>query len=321
MNEFFMSPLVLEDPQNGESMARIWNSAMPAEFAGEPAFFNYNLKPISGGIQGGSWMIDHDQRVGFVLASLLPNNERVQPTEVGWLDAIMVERAYQGRGYGRLLIEGAHNYTRHMGCKRLRLGATVRTFLPGLPYDGGNLDFFLKAGYEERPDLCWDLARDLGDGLPIARRPLRADCEIRPCVELDIPDLFEFLWREFPGRWRFEIEDFLAIGGRPGDIFILKTGGRVEGFCLLTLPDSVRPLNRYYPHRFPQPWGQLGTIGVSHANRGGGLGGLLLQSGLEYLRSHGTRGCVIDWTSLVDFYGKYGFQPYHRYHMLTRSLT
>jgi GNAT superfamily N-acetyltransferase len=320
MTEFYMSPLVPEDPANPEIMARIWNSAMPDEFSATPRFFAYNLKPVSGGIQGGSWMIDRGQPVGFVVASLLPNNERVQPAGLGWLDALVVEREHQGRGFGKLLVEWAHTYLQHMGCKRLRLGASMRAFVPGLPFDSRSLGFFQKVGYEELPNLCWDVARDLGDGLPIARHPLPENCEIRPCQVSDAAALFEFLWREFPGRWRFEIEDLFNIGGRPSDIMILKLGGRVEGFCLLTLPESARPLDRYYLHRYPQPWGQLGPIGVGHEVRGGGFGGLLLQAGLENLRAQGTRGCVIDWTNLLDFYGKYGFQPYHRYHMLTRSL-
>lgn len=320
MSEFYMSPLVVDDKDNSEKMSRIWNAALPSKFTATPRFFEYNLQPCQGGIQGGTWMIHAGRPVGFVLASLLPNNQRVTSSDQGWLDALVVEKEFQHRGYGRLLLNWAETYLRHMGCKQVRVGQSLRTFFAGVPYEVETVDFFFKHGYQESDSLCWDVSRDLGDGFSISRRPVPPNAEIRPSTQQDVPALMEFLYREFPGRWRYEIEDFLRIGGRPGDIFILRLEGRVEGFCLLTLPDSVRPLDRYFPNALPRPWGQLGTIGISAHLRSYGWGGLLLQTGLEYLRAKGTRGCVIDWTSLVDFYGKYGFTPYTRYHILTKEL-
>jgi predicted N-acetyltransferase YhbS len=72
-------------------------------------------------------------------------------------------------------------------------------------------------------------------------------------------------------------------------------------------------------HRLPKPWGQLGPIGVSKDVRGKGYGGALLDAGLGYLRDQGVRGCVIDWTDLVDFYGKFGFKPYREYAILGKG--
>jgi len=72
-------------------------------------------------------------------------------------------------------------------------------------------------------------------------------------------------------------------------------------------------------HRLPKPWGQLGPIGVSKDARGKGYGGALLDAGLRYLRDQGVRGCVIDWTDLVDFYGKFGFKPYREYAILAKD--
>ena len=38
------------------------------------------------------------------------------------------------------------------------------------------------------------------------------------------------------------------------------------------------------------------------------------------LRARGVRGCVIDWTGLLDFYGKWGFKPYRRYLFIRKTL-
>jgi predicted N-acetyltransferase YhbS len=47
--------------------------------------------------------------------------------------------------------------------------------------------------------------------------------------------------------------------------------------------------------------------------RGKGLGLALLQLGLEHLARMGVENAVIDWTGLVDFYGRVGFTPWKTY--------
>ena len=62
------------------------------------------------------------------------------------------------------------------------------------------------------------------------------------------------------------------------------------------------------------------TIGVSADRRGHGYGAALLDAGLRRLHDNGINGCVIDWTGLVDFYARFGFERYRSYTMLARSL-
>jgi predicted N-acetyltransferase YhbS len=59
---------------------------------------------------------------------------------------------------------------------------------------------------------------------------------------------------------------------------------------------------------------------VSQERRGSGYGGALLDTGLSRLRDAGVAGCVIDWTTLLDFYGKFGFKPFRQYEMLAKVL-
>jgi predicted N-acetyltransferase YhbS len=86
------------------------------------------------------------------------------------------------------------------------------------------------------------------------------------------------------------------------------------------LEDSAWPIERHYMHRLPRPWGQLGPIGVSRDCRGKGYGTTLLDAGLRCLRDHGVRGCVIDWTGLLEFYARFGFEPYRKYVILLKQL-
>ncbi len=145
--------------------------------------------------------------------------------------------------------------------------------------------------------------------------------EVRPAQPGEEDALLAFFQREFPGRWRFEFQEHLRGGGRISDYLILLTDAGVEGFCQLTFEDSLRPLDRFFMHGLPRPWGQLGPIGVSKACRGRGYGAALLDAGLRRLRDAGVDGCVIDWTSLLDFYGKFGFRPYRQYEMLVKQVS
>ena len=58
----------------------------------------------------------------------------------------------------------------------------------------------------------------------------------------------------------------------------------------------------------------------ARTRRGKGYGAALLDGGLRYLKDAGIAGCVIDWTGLLDFYGKFGFKPYREYLMLGKAL-
>ena len=137
---------------------------------------------------------------------------------------------------------------------------------------------------------------------------------IRQASEDDMSAMREFFGRAFPGRWQFEFEEFLRDGGMISDYLILKIENRVEGFIQLSFEEgSHRPINRFYMSRLPHPWGQAGPLGVSKEVRGKGYGAAIIEAGLNHLKDRGVNGCVIDWTSLTDLYGKFGFEKYREY--------
>lgn len=305
-------------PTDTPHLAVIWNAACGPDLAITQRFVDYNARAPTGAIQAGQIAYINDTPIGFVLASALPNDPQTSPPQVGWIDAIAVLGNQQKRGIGSALLTWAEDWLRAQGCTRFRLGGSLHPFTPGYPTELGNANFFLKRGYTERTggEPTWDVARDLSDYR--ITRP-RADVTIRPAQPGEANALLEFFQREFPGRWRYEFVEFLRDGGRMSDYVVLLTARGIDGFARITLEDSERPLERFYLHRLPKPWGQLGPIGVSRDARGKGYGGALLDAGLSYLHAQGVRGCVIDWTGLVEFYGKFGFKPYRQYAMLVKG--
>jgi GNAT superfamily N-acetyltransferase len=133
--------------------------------------------------------------------------------------------------------------------------------------------------------------------------------------------LLEFLNREYPGRWQLEAQEFVKDGGRSRDYLLLWVDKKVEGFCRITLEDSERPIERFYPQRLSQPWGQFGPLGLSKAVRGQGLGGYLIDAAALHMQSFGVDGCVIDWTALTNLYAKFGFNLYNQYLSLFKTIS
>ena len=305
------------------AISEIWSKACGDDLAISARSAAYNLQPVTGGRHAGLIAIADGAPVGFVLTSVVKDDPLASSPEKGWIDAIAVTPDHQGQGVGGELLRRAEAWLVEQGCTRWQVGASMRPFTPGLPSTLPHLDFFLKRGYISPPDYAraWDVARSLTDyETPrTAQRDFAYD--VRPAAPGDEAALLDFLKREFPGRWRYEFEEFLLGGERLSDYMILWTDQGVDGFCLLTFEDSVRPLDRFFPRALNRPWGQLGSIGVSERRRGLGLGAVLLDAGLRRLRDSGVDGCVIDWTGLLDFYGKFGFTPYREYIILAKQAS
>lgn len=316
-----LAPFRLDDPSHHAAAAALWNAACGPELAISPAAVRFNTLPAPGGAQAGQLALAAGKAIGFVLASAYPDGDLlVAARDAGWIDAIAVSPEHQHQGIGATLLGWAEGWLAEQGCTRFRLGGGLRPFAPGLPSALGSEGFFRRRGYGARPVGArdWDVARDLRDYVspPGVRHDL--PIETRPAQPGEEDALLAFLQREFPGRWRFEFQEHLRAGGRITDFMILLTDRGVDGFAQLTFEDSLRPLDRFFMHGLPRPWGQLGPIGVSQGCRGSGYGAALLDAGLRRLRDTGVAGCVIDWTSLLDFYGKFGFQPYRQYEMLVK---
>jgi predicted N-acetyltransferase YhbS len=94
--------------------------------------------------------------------------------------------------------------------------------------------------------------------------------------------------------------------------------GAPQGFAQLHLPLSPGALRWA---GFAPEVAALGPIGVGKAIRGRGLGLALLVRGLEFLRAAGAHETVIDWTDLLDFYGRCGFAPWRRYTLACRTFA
>jgi len=319
-----MPPSFRFQPVDGrDGLAALWNAACGEDLAISARFVTYNLHAGAGVCQAAMLGLLDAEPAGFVVASVLLDDPVVMPPDHGWIDALAVTPEHRSQAVGSRLLTWAEGWLLGQGCRTIHLGGGLRPFVPGVPVELHTDGFFTQYGYggdgsQQPPTVC-DLGADLALYTPPpALREIAG--QVRPAAPGDRDALLAFLRREFPGRWRYEFEQFLAEGGRLSDYMALWTDRGIDGCCILTFADSARPLERFYPYRLPRPWGQLGSIGVSADCRGRGYGSALLDAGLRRLHNTGVNGCIIDWTDLPDFYGKFGFTPYRRYLQLTKRL-
>ncbi len=227
---------------------------------------------------------------------------------------------------------------RNRGVCRLVFGQDSRHFFPGCPVDCPQLNSFLMVeGFDISPTEQHDVERDLDGfepddasmaplgGLNAVRRQLAGEPHgLDPHVAWVGPAhlrlLAEFLEREFPGRWHHDVLDKIGTEGH-GKVLGLFEQGACQGFALTQQADDRLPIGGAVWRRDLGPhWGSLGPIGVSKSVRGRGLGKALLGAGLLGLSQRGARRTIIDWTTLVDFYGLFGFEVSRTYRSMALRL-
>lgn len=323
---FTLVPFNLQNSELAHFIAALWNAACGSGLAVTSRLVELNLRSPRGVLQVGWFSRINGEPVGLILASAYRGDPTVTPPDIGWVDALAVSPTAQRRGIGSALLNKAEEWLRAQGCTQARLGGGLRYFVPGLPAELKNERFFSKRGYDNRAEnsRVWDVGRDLGGEKPGFFAKLRLGKNpgflVRPARSDDADALRDFFTREFPGRWRYEFEQYLADGGDIGDYTILLTERGLDAFCQITFEDSLRPIEHFYMHALPRPWGQAGPLGVSADRRGSGLGAVIVDGALERLRAAGVRGCVIDWTDLVEFYARFGFTPHREYLILIKPI-
>lgn len=297
-------------------LAEFWNSCSPEKYHidGEQLRLNSVDSPV---FDWGASCIEYadGEILGFVCIKKSARSLYSGPDQdVAHLSII----AYCEAQYGLDLMADVKTILTNRGYRRIQFGQDSRHFFPGCPSDMPALHGFLTVeGFGEGGE-CVDLERNLANYRNIYAIP--SGDEFRAVTQKDIPALVDFFDREFPLRWKYDTMTKVGIEG-PGCVFGLFHGDRVDGFALVQDYTNKAPIGGAVWHVSMGPkWGALGAIGVAKDLRGKGSGNALLGTALEHLRDKGVENCIIDWTGLVEFYGKHGFVPTRRYKSMSLSL-
>jgi GNAT superfamily N-acetyltransferase len=321
------------DPARIGEVVALWNAAAGRSFPLREALFRQNTV-LDPHFDPGGAALACDPATGRVLGCGIAKVARVPlgsdglRPDRGWLSFVAVHPSHQRRGIGAALVRAGEVFLRAKERPAVTLGSDPAHFFPGVPDDTGAPGFFEALGYSLRGE-AYDLHRSLRgyrtpEAVTVALRD-SPETDVRPLARGEASALLAFLDATFPGRWRYTVAQFLAAGGPIGDIMGVVHRGTVAGFALLFHPESrwIGPSIAWAPEAAEAAaarTGGLGPMGVAPALRGRGLGLALLDRAMGYLASRGVEQMVVDWTILLDFYGKLGFTPCRRYRHGERRL-
>lgn len=294
--------------------AGLWNAACGPDLAITPRGVEYATRPSTDVPREGRLALVGGRPAGFILADASTYPDRPE----SWVDAVAVHPAHRQCGIGRALLDWAEGWAGEQGAKRIYLGGGPRWFSPGLPTQLQDRAVFERLGYQFGPELSWDLGRSLR-GYQTPARVAGVEGDVHPLRAEELDEFLGLLEREF-GYWAYDAREYVREGGPLEDFIVLTSPGGLDAFCWITHAGSLRPLDRFFPHGLPRPWGQMGMVGTREARRGLGLSLKLQDGALRRLVELGVDGCIIDWTGYLEFYAKLGFRPHRSYYWGSKEL-
>lgn len=290
-----------------DKVLELWNSFHPDRYRIDMEILRINTVDSPTFDWGASCIdIDFDNDVrAFVIIKKAPAvHHKVADPDAMHLSGI----GFVDPTYGIDALSEAKRVLRQRGVTNLLFGMDSRHFWPGVPADFPKLnDFLMIEGFSISGEY-FDVERDLTGYVPPRDLPTE-DVEFRLLTEDDHASMVRFFEREFPGRWRYDMLWKVEKEGSYHGIVGLIYKGEVHGFASIQDQSTRFPFGGgVWRQDLGAHWGSLGPIGVSQSVRGFGWGGALLAAGLMELKRRGVQRCIIDWTTLADFYGKHGFE-------------
>jgi beta-N-acetylhexosaminidase len=229
----------------------------------------------------------------------------------GSIPLILVDPAYQRRGIGTSLLEGALGRVRAGGAAGVTAVSGGRSYVwPGVPRDlPAAVRFFASRGWRhchDTLDLVTDLARYRAPP-GACERAASTGVTVTRAVGDDLASVLALEEATFPSwlRW-FCAADRVGLIAR-------DSAGNIAGTLLLHGPgaDTV-----FAPMLGPAA-GTIGCPGVAPPVQGRGIGTALVVGASEILRDAGVRNCHIGWTTHESFYRHAGCRPWRRYAMFS----
>ena len=315
MKNFSIKPIDPTQTTHIEAVAGLWTGACGHALATSPRTVAYNLRAKLEESNKGVFVWHNDEPVGAVIIEARAN-PLDGADDVGYISLLAVLPETGRQGVGQLLLDWAEDQLQSAGCKVIQLGGNEHSFVPGLPTELATEPFFTERGYKQNATIT-DMAANLAGYQP-PPTVREVDAAIRTAQAANIAEIQTFLAREFPNQ-STRVAQFLndvETAGRAeriSDYMLLWTERGIDGICCLNFEDSYRPIELFYPYQLPRPWGEIGSFGISKEIRGQGFGAALIDAGLRRMHNNGVNGCIINATTDVDLYAKFGFTPSREY--------
>ena len=208
------------------------------------------------------------------------------------------------------------------GVKEIRYGGDPQNFLAGLPSSSWNdyLGIFKEMGYKKE-NIEYDLKRNIKNFEFERNIKKENKLSIERVYKTNEDKLYNFLFEYFPGRWLYEAQNIGCIPGGLRDYWFLEYKKEIVGFARTnTINSTYKGPNINWAAELGENYCGLGPLGIANEYRNNGWGLYLISEIINKLKQEGYEVMVIDWTTLVDYYKKLGFETYKKYITLEKKV-
>lgn len=300
-----------------KQLCDIWNEELNLIYPISYALMERNTKNAC--LEASFIAKENEEIAGFIISKIYDNEYRKEIyEEIGWISLIYVVPKYRKKGIGSLLLQKAESEFIKLNKKTIFIGKDFNNFFPGLPIDlKKNLEWFLKRNYKRLYNTC-DLIKNKDKKIPLRNN------DIKFVLGNTLPkeNIIDFLERNWPGRWTFEAKEYFECGGEGKEYLIGLDGDKICAFVKIGYPTTPTNLISYsltWRDKFDS-LGGIGPLGVDTSYRGQSIGYDLVASAVNHLLDSGAGNIIIDWTNLLDFYRKFGFEVWKTYEYLEKNL-
>ena len=300
-----------------ESIKDIWNKEYELIYPISQALIERNT--INAYSDASFIAKENEEIAGFIISKNYDDdyhNELYK--EIGWISLIYVIPKYRNKGIGSTLLKKVESEFIKLNKKVLFLGKDFNNFFPGLPIDlKKHLGWFEKRGFTRLYNTC-DLIKNKDIKIPLRNNSIKFTLG----NEIPKEKIIEFLDANWPGRWTKEAKEYFEFGGEGKEYLIGLDGDKVCAFAKLGFPDTPTKLISYsltWRNKFDS-LGGIGPLGVDKSYRGQNIGYDLVACATNILLDSGAEEIIIDWTNLLDFYRKFGYEVWKSYEYLQKNL-
>ena len=303
-------------------LRNLWNDEFGFIFPISEELFNRNTYLTEGFLEENSYVVLDD---GFPIAFIINKNWPTTNIDglyesTGWISLIYVSKQYRKNGIGSKLLEMSFEAFEALKIKKIYLGKDYQNFFPGLPKDlKENLDWFKHRGFEALYETNDLINLNISTDLLMKDSPF----EYKLCTKELLPNLVQFMKNNFPGRWLKELNDYIKIGGN-GNEYVICTdsSNMIYGFCRIgrfNTPIEKIAFSLTWRNRF-EKLGGIGPLGVDSNFRRQHIAYNTIIKAMNILKEEGCKCLIIDWTNLLSFYRRFGFEIWKTYIYIEKNL-
>ena len=301
----------LDEEINYSKLVNLWNDEMGFIYPIASEIFHQNIINSKYLIKKASFVAyNNSEIVGFILGKTFEEPLVKNAYEKGYISLFYVSKKFRNQGIGSYLLSLSENIFQSMGKTVIQIGADYNNFFPGLPCDFNNLSnlWFERRGYTVTRATHDLICRNLKDYVIKNQQ-----YSFRFVKNADYERVMLFFERNFPGRWQLEFVEYFQNYLNDENYLIILDQDQVIGFSRVNSKNqSNYPYNITWHQRFSH-LGGIGPLGVDKDYRHFGLGWDLVASSINYLKNKNCQEIIIDWTGLLEFYQKFGFEVWKSY--------